>query len=117
MPRPPVALDRWTRTIGGQFQGCRNSRELLNASPRVVVIDGRGARYPREAFHDRVHVDRQGAITLSTDVASIVARSLADPAGGPRLVELPPYRELATRVALEDIGQSQEATLRGAKRR
>jgi hypothetical protein len=83
----------------------------------VIVLDGRRSRCLRSVFFDKVHLDRQGATTLSIDVAAIIGRYLADSSAGPHWVELPTYRDLATDVAVEDIDQSMLAVHQGVRRR
>lgn len=87
------------------------ARDVLAAYPNVVVIDGWRSGYGPDLFPDGIHLDRQGATTLSADVAAIIDRSLADPASAPRWVALPAYRDLAARVALEDLDESRDRSL------
>ncbi len=64
-------------------------------------------------FADKVHLDRQGGATFSADVAAIVRRRLDDPSRAPRWVELPPYRDVATGVPVEDFTESRHALRAG----
>ena len=77
-------------------------RANIARSPGVVVLDGRRAGYPREAFGDPIHLNVFGANAFSLDVAA----ALRDRPAGPRWVELPAYRERPIEVPLEDLGQS-----------
>ena len=63
--------------------------------PRVVVVDGRGAKYDASLFIDMAHLDLDGSRRLSLALASVMAEALARP--GPRIVTLPPA--LARQVA------------------
>ena len=56
---------------------------------RVVVVDGRGAKYDPSMFIDMAHLDRDGSTRLSVDLAAVLAENLARP--GPRLVALPRF--------------------------
>jgi hypothetical protein len=71
-------------------------RGLQTRNPHLTVIDGRGARYPRKAMADILHLSRTGAITFSDALGSILAR--AD--SSERWIELPRYEpERANRLA------------------
>ena len=85
-------------------------------------VQGGGARalpgYAHTCFVDPVHLDRQGAAALSSDVADAIQSSLASKDAGDRWVRLPTYREPSVEVSLEDVEQSKalskvdESTLR-----
>ena len=75
-------------------------------SRNVIVIDGRHSGYTRWGFSDRVHLDRYGAVAFSTDVASVVGRSLSRPAMVARWNVLPKCRCLEPSVPVEDLAQS-----------
>ncbi len=57
--------------------------------PRVVVVDGRGAKYDPAVFIDMAHLDRDGSARLSADLATVLTEHLAHP--GPQVVTLPPF--------------------------
>ena len=108
---PPLGPDNQARRDArglDVFYG-RVAREAQRRYPGLVVIDGRRSGYEQGVFWDEVHLDRQGAVTFSTDVAAIVADALADPGRGPWWVTLPGYRPLATAVPVEDIVESRLA--------
>ncbi len=75
--------------------------ETLARIPRVVVVDGRAAKYDASVFIDMAHLNLDGSRRLSESLASIMAESLACP--GLRVVALPPFR--SPRVA-SDPGSS-----------
>ncbi|HEV3165813.1 MAG TPA: hypothetical protein VGZ22_17425, partial [Isosphaeraceae bacterium] len=77
--------------------------------PGVVVLDGRRAGYPHTVYQDPVHLDRQGAEALSTDVAGLLDVYLNGPAGAPRWASLPSFRERPTGGLIEDVAQSRVA--------
>jgi hypothetical protein len=89
---PPVSVrvqllrDQW----GFSAYSARIARELQARFPgRIVVVDGGQTRYSPQAFFDDLHLNRQGAISYSADVASIIGRRFADPPAMPNWVALP----------------------------
>lgn len=74
--------------------------------PGLVVVDGLRTGYADSTFTDAMHLDWQGACSLSADVADVVGRHLARGTPGPRWVALPGYRERAVDVPLEDFARS-----------
>jgi hypothetical protein len=76
--------------------------------PNLVVIDARRAGFPVEAFMDEVHLNGAGAASLSTEVATVIRRTLSDPAPERLWVTLSEYHPLAADrpVLYEDISQS-----------
>ena len=84
-------------------------RGLQAKYPGLTVLDASAAGYPASVFVDPIHLDARGASTLSADVAEVLrgdAPSKALPAS--RWVTLPPYREVAAGVTLEDVEHSRE---------
>jgi hypothetical protein len=83
-------------------------RDFQGKFPNLVILDARYSGYVHTVFNDAAHLDRQGAITLSNDVAEALRRSAVvdDPA---RWIELPHYRDLTVTAAVEDLGQSEAA--------
>jgi hypothetical protein len=77
--------------------------------PNFVVIDGRRSGYDHAVHVDPIHLDREGALALSVDVAEILRRYLTDPTKLPRWVTLPAYRTPVAEVPLEDANESQLA--------
>ncbi len=82
-------------------------RDQLRRHPNVVVLDGRHSGYEATAFHDRVHVDRDGALSLSFAVGNLLVRGDLDPDQGARWVMLPAFQSPTPDVPLEDLRQSQ----------
>jgi hypothetical protein len=99
-------LDRFVRGLQTQF-------------PNLSVIDARHAGYRNTVFVDPVHLDRDGAVALSADVAEVLRRSLIHSEPVARWVELPAYRDRPIALALEDVNQSRERLKlhRGGRRR
>lgn len=104
--------------ISPQVQGRRDELALEGAYTRfiegvtagrrgVVVVDGRGSHYGPEAFFDMIHLNRDGAVAFTDDLAEVIkARLGRGDDMGPSWVRLPEYRPdpLASRV--EDLGRS-----------
>jgi len=76
--------------------------------PHLKVIDGRHAGYGSDVFVDATHLDGQGALTLSHDLAEILNRDLSHGPEGPRWANLPAYRKRTPSRSLEDVDQSQQ---------
>ena len=96
--RDELALEgRYTRFIEGVAARHRG----------VVVVDGRGSRYGSEAFFDMIHLNRDGAVAFTDELAEVIkARLERDKVEGSGWVHLPEYcpDPLASRV--EDLGHS-----------
>ncbi|MEO6810450.1 MAG: hypothetical protein ABI353_15150 [Isosphaeraceae bacterium] len=75
----------------------------------VVVIDGRHAGYDHTVFVDPAHLDGDGAVALSLDLADLLAR--LDVGSG--WVTLPGFRRRPAGIPLEDVNQSQLAVESG----
>jgi hypothetical protein len=59
----------------------------------VTVVDATGADYPVAAFNDPVHLNRDGAVAFTADLARAIAPRLATAGGpGPKWVHLTGYR-------------------------
>jgi hypothetical protein len=84
----------------------RYVREQLQRHPHVVVLDGRHSGYEATVFHDRVHVDRDGALALSLAVGNVLARGGLNPDQGARWVMLPAFQAPTAEVPFEDLRQS-----------
>jgi hypothetical protein len=78
----------------------------LRRHPDVVVLDGRHSGYEATAFHDQVHLDRDGALSLSGSTGDLLRRGDLDPGGPSRWVMLPRYHRPTGEVPFEDLGQS-----------
>jgi hypothetical protein len=81
-------------------------REQLRRHPHVVVVDSRHSGYKATEFHDQVHVDRDGALSLSLGVGNLLARGGLDPDRGTRWVQLPAFQYPTPAVPLEDLRES-----------
>ena len=88
-------------------------QSLQARSPGLTVLDARGSGYPSSVFVDPSHLDAQGTVALSRDVAGVLKHDLnttAAPADRGRWIALPAFREPAANLALENV----EQTLRGS---
>ncbi len=84
-------------------------REALGRFANLTVIDARRSGYEHSVFVDPVHLDRQGAVALTTGLADVLRTALAPGASTPRWVFLPVYREPTAGMGLEDVEQSKSA--------
>jgi hypothetical protein len=86
-------------------------RSMQAQFPNVSVIDARHAGYHDSVFVDPVHLDRDGALALSSAVADVLQDALSHAEPVSRWVELPAYRDHDRHVALrlEDVEQSRLA--------
>jgi hypothetical protein len=77
--------------------------------PNLVAIDGRKVGFPYDYFMDPVHLDRDGAASLSFGVAEVIRTQLAGKGPADRWYPLPDLRHRAREVTLEDGSQSEIA--------
>ncbi len=112
-PNAPVVIDHRDRS-GVHARIDRFVRGLQTQFPNLTVLDARHAGYPNHVFVDPVHLDRDGAVALSTDVGDVIERTLCHSEPSTRWVNLPAYRARAGSevepLALEDLGQSRART-------
>jgi hypothetical protein len=80
--------------------------DQLRRHPNVVVVDSRHSGYEATAFHDQVHLDRDGALSLSLGVGDLLARGELDPGHRQRWVKLPAFQYPVPAVPLEDLRDS-----------
>jgi hypothetical protein len=109
-PRQQAIDDR----EGAEPRALRAVWQLAQRHSHVTFVDGRYAGFPTSVYIDHVHLDRPGAGALSRSLAPLIRA--AGHVGGPRWIELPPYRPVAPGAEVEDIGQS-EIALRTAENR
>lgn len=108
----------------------RFARSLLARHDNLVIIDGRRSGYDATAFRDAVHLERRGAVALSSDIGDLLRELVgSEPAVAPlllkagvedRWVGLPQYSVPSLHRDLEDIEQSRRALARftqGTQRR
>lgn len=80
----------------------------------VTVVDATGADYPAATFNDPVHLNRDGAVTFTADLARVMAVRLAtDGDGRDGRVLLPDYRPDPNAVRVED-SRTTLARIKGA---
>ncbi len=79
---------------------------LQKRFPNVRVIDGRRSGYGADVFWDAVHLDRDGALAFSSQVADVLH---AGRASAERWVSLPRPSLSEPRPAMEDVAQSRLA--------
>jgi hypothetical protein len=117
---PPVTpLTQFVYDDSGD-QACadRYIQRLQARHTHLVVIDGRHAGYTAEVFLDGVHLNREGAVALSTGIGQILRASRDQPTLGTRWIDLPAYTPPSSRARVEDLGASYAALhSRPARRR
>jgi len=64
-------------------------RSLAPLYPHLTILDARHSPHPPYHFVDPCHLNRLGALSLSTDLASALARDLRSPSPGLSWVRLP----------------------------
>jgi hypothetical protein len=105
-PLPENTSGRLTELgIQARFAQFVKSMQVLH--PEVVVLDGSGSHYEHSAFFDIIHLDRDGAVVWSADVASAVKRCMDSPqtlAGA--WEHLPNYRPDPKAARVEDIDKT-----------
>lgn len=84
----------------------RVARWAQSRSPDLVVLDARRSGYPRSAFVDKVHLNREGGGRYSLDVGAAIRQTFASGRGAPRWVDLPDYRTLDRDLPVEDFTES-----------
>jgi hypothetical protein len=104
-PLSPTTQELWHRT-GNDARFARFVRSYLERYPNLVVVDARHSGFEPSVFIDGIHLDRDGAIALSTGLAEILPGGPGRPHAGPRWMELPPYREPAGDAPVEDVAKS-----------
>ncbi len=105
---PPMvpALQARHEQAGTDVAFTRFARRIQARYPRVVVIDGRYARYPHSVFIDPTHLDCRGAALFSDDLAPIIGRSLDGAEAAAPWVSLPLFKERSIGIDLEDVERS-----------
>jgi hypothetical protein len=112
---PPLSPELQTRReqTGVDASYMKFVRSTQARHPGVTVIDGRRSDYQTWTFADPTHLNGLGAVTLSHDLATI----LASPPQENRWVALPQFRDGTSSLVLEDIEQSRQAIEAEANRR
>ena len=67
-------------------------KKALDLDPTLVIVDGRRSGYGWPEFHDKTHLNAEGALTFSHDVGKIIATRLGASSES-RWVKLPRYRK------------------------
>jgi hypothetical protein len=83
----------------------------------VVVLDGRLEGFGYEFFVDSNHLDREGALTQSEAIATVIGQYLDGRGDASRWVELRRDRPRSSHMALEDVGESRRSLESGRVRR
>jgi hypothetical protein len=104
---PPVSSHAQRERDGAGLSAYFTSRAALiqREYPWVTVIDSRRAAYPARAFHDKVHLNRLGAVAYTSAIAEVVEQAMKRP-GDSRWISAPEYQAAPERIAVEDINES-----------
>jgi len=102
---PPVspAIQRRRVESGADEKYSQFVRDVAARHPTLTVLDARRSHYDHTKFVDPVHLNGRGGVTLSHEVAEVLAT------GGTEWVWLPRYRDHALPRPLEDVEQSRLA--------
>jgi hypothetical protein len=104
-PAAPGLQARWDRS-GEEASYDRFVAGFLERHPNLTLVDARASGYRADRFLDRIHLDREGALALSTQLGAL----LHDESGGnERVVRLGAPRTPAAAPAVEDLGASRAA--------
>jgi hypothetical protein len=95
--------------VGQHTYYTRLAEGLQAEYPGLVVVDGRDSGYARGVFIDDSHLDRAGAVAFTSDVAEIVARTLATGRPASDWVRISPYSKRTDPGSIEDMEQSRLA--------
>lgn len=108
---PPFvpALQARRERSGVEARYMKLVQSALAKHPEVTLLDARHAGYGAGLFVDPSHLDRRGAVALSTAVASLLSRPPQQLASASRWLELPQYTPQEPRLPLEDLEQSRLA--------
>ncbi|MHC5538435.1 hypothetical protein ACYOEI_09420 [Singulisphaera rosea] len=101
---PEAQFERDREGIDEYFT--RVAHWALSRSPDLVVLDARRSGYPRSAFVDKVHLNREGGGRYSLDVGSAIRQTFASGLGTSRWIDLPGYRALDRDLPVEDFSES-----------
>ncbi len=107
-PLTPALFARQT-TTGSAAKYDAFLKSLQAQNPALTILDARDSGYPAEVFVDPIHLDAQGAFTLSTDVAEVmrVDLEMAETAlRTNRWIHLSTYHEVGIPESIEDVEQS-----------
>lgn len=117
-PVGPGTLAR-REAIGAEARYTRFVWGATAAHPGVTVVDGRFSDYAPEAFTDTTHLNLDGSIALSDDLADAMKERLGpSPATNPSLwVKLPRYRARPEAGRHEDLADSHLVVTELSKRR
>jgi hypothetical protein len=116
-PFSPAAHERRER-MGLDERYTAFVRDVASRHPNLIVVDGRRAGYPDWVHADPAHLNRQGAIAFSTQVAEVIEKSLADRRRAATWIDLPTFPDRPIQDALSDerasrVTLSATATKRG----
>jgi hypothetical protein len=101
MDRPHLA---WLRRLQKRFQN-------------LYVLDWRHANYQDPVFTDALHLDAEGAASITSSIGDYLGRCFRGEGVDVRWVQMPPFRADGVAVAVEDSNRSHAFMQSTAKRR
>ena len=107
-PLTPALIAR-QRSTGSSAKYDAFLRSLQAQNPALTILDARDSGYPCEVFVDPIHLDAQGAVTLSTDVAKVLRVDLASSETALRTnrwIRLSEYHNVVIPKNVEDVERS-----------
>lgn len=107
-PLAPAAQER-REALGLDAPFDQLAHALQAEFPDVTLVDARRAGYDASVFVDAVHLDRDGASTLTADLADVIR---SDQRGS---IALPAYQPRSIAAPVEDLEQSTLALQRGRR--
>jgi hypothetical protein len=101
-PMMPEAGVYWASS-GTRARYMAMAESFTARHPGVTLVDATAARYPTGAFNDPVHLNRDGAVVLTADLAEVIRSRLAGDGGAlAARVGLPDYRADKNAARIED---------------
>jgi len=97
------ALQQERERTGADAKHEQFVRSMVAQYTNVVVVDGRHSGYDHRVMIDPIHLDCQGASTMSADLADLVGSHVPSMGNASRWVPLPAFRDVRTEVLLEEI--------------
>jgi hypothetical protein len=103
---PPISpgAQKHRDALGLDVRFTQFVERVVSRHRNVVVVDGRGSGYAPEAFVDMVHLNRDGAVAMSDDLADLMRDRLAHGGvDGPSWTRLPAYHPDPNPSRVEDM--------------
>jgi hypothetical protein len=112
---PGAQAERERRGLDAAYQVI--VQKIRSHYRNVVVLDGRHAGFGYESFVDSHHLDRDGALSQSEALATVIGQYLDGRGDASRWVAMRGDAARSSRMALEDLGESRRSLESGRVRR